>query len=441
MPQPDSQLRQDILAARDHLTPKPRTFGWARHAWRNLAIAAVVTFIVGGLAGLLINHSAGQHVALSSTPVVTAHRTPTIDSTATAAIAPPGWRIVDPTLRFTGLASNQALAVSPARPGRLVGCGLPRPTADTPAAPDSPVLLLSGNGGQSWQTEAITGLGQVDDCVVVVDQRLPDTIAVGNADASQLVITNDAGKSWQRLILPHGMSMVFAHFNGYLEPVLVNDHLIGIFYGSTQAGRYEFADLAPDGSLRILDATLPYPSAQTPEQSPEAFVVDPTNPSHMLVLTYNVFDAVNHPTHDLVLFATNNRGTTWTRQHVFTNAEREALWAQPSGILYTYHLTGLASGENVFEQSDDGGITWRAGVVASVQVDEVWFGSTGRAVVLDAVQNTLIEVNLSTGKVSAPLGQLPSVSSSSGFLGVVAEGASPVFIAAGPDATYARPLP
>lgn len=441
VPQPDAHLRQDILAAREHITPRPHTFRWADHMWRNLAIAAVVALIVGGLAGLLINRAIGQHIVLLTKPTATTHHTPTSLATATAPQTPPGWRIVLPTLRLTGLAGNQGLAVSPARQGRLVGCGLPRPTAGISAASVTPVLLLSDNGGQSWQKETITGLGQVSDCVVVVDQRLPDTFAVGNADASQLVMTNDAGKSWHQLALPPGRSMVFASVNGYLAPVLDNGHLIGIFYTRQQASRYTLADLALDGSFRVLDATLPYPSSQTPEQSPEAFVVDPANPLHILILTYNAFDAIKHPTHDLVLFATTNNGATWTRQHVFTNAEREALWLQPSGILYTYHLTGLATGENVFEQSSDGGVTWRPGLAATVQVGDVWFGPIGRAVIFDSAQNALVEVNLSTGKVSASLGSLPHVSSSSGFLGIVAEGTSPVFIAAGIDATYARPLP
>lgn len=441
VPQPDTHLRQNILANRNHLTPNPRDITRVGQMWRNLAIAAIVTLIVGGLAGLLVTRAISQHVMLSSKPTVTPQHTPTLAATVTAPQTPPGWRLVLPSLRLSGLAGNQGLAVSPVRPERLVGCGLPQTTAGGSAAPATPVLVLSDNGGQSWQQETITGLGQVNDCVVVVDQRLPDTFAVGNADASQLVVTTDAGKTWHRLALPNGMSMVFAQTKGYLQPVLDNGHVIGIFYTSQQANRYELASLAFDGSFHILDAALPYPSSQTPERSPEAFAVDPVNPSHLLVLTYNAFDAVRHPTHDLVLFTTTDNGATWRRQHVFTDAERQALWMQPSGILYTHHLTGLATGENVFEQSSNGGVTWRPGLAATVQVGDVWFGPIGRAVVFDSAQNALVEVDLSTGKVSASLGSLPQVSSSSGFLGVVAEGTSPVFIAAGTDVTYARPLP
>ncbi len=256
VPQPDARLRRSILAARAQATPSLARLGWARDAWRAATIAAAVILIVSSIAALLLNRATVTRIGAPTITPTQADSAPTITPAPSATsfpAAPAGWRAILPTRRFAG-GGSQGFAVSAARPGRLVGCGLPGVTTD---AWPYPALAISDDGGQTWKESDIQALGTVSGCSVVVDQLHPDTIIVGNADGSKLAVTTDAGQTWRPLPLPAGMAMNFTLAGS--SNSLVNGQLIGVFHNISGSGRYALGDLSITGAFWMRRYPIPRP--------------------------------------------------------------------------------------------------------------------------------------------------------------------------------------
>ena len=256
VPQPDARLRRSILAARAQATPSLARLGWARDAWRAATIAAAVILIVSSIAALLLNRATVTRIGAPTITPTQADSAPTITPAPSATsfpAAPAGWRAILPTRRFAG-GGSQGFAVSAARPGRLVGCGLPGVTTD---AWPYPALAISDDGGQTWKESVFQEIGTVSDCSVVVDQLHPDTIIVGNADGSKLAVTTDAGQTWRPLPLPAGMAMNFTLAGS--SNSLVNGQLIGVFHNISGSGRYALGDLSITGAFWMRRYPIPRP--------------------------------------------------------------------------------------------------------------------------------------------------------------------------------------
>jgi len=430
VPTPDARLRRGILAARSR---RPLS-NWSggRDLWRAALVAVALLLIVGGFAGLLLSHIRPGHIASASTPTL-APSAPTPTATASASA---NWLAILPHSRFS-VGPSQGFAVSAARPGRLIGCGVPGDGTD---AWPYPALAISDDGGQTWRQSSIQTIGSVTECIVVVDQMRPDTIIVGgNGSPSQLAVTTDAGRTWRKLALPPDMQMIF-------PGTLVDGQLIGQFHTFSNPFKLALGALSIDGSFRILDSRLPYQDSAT-DNTPMAFTVDPTNPLHLYAIIPAKWDPA-HPSSDVLLYATSDGGASWRLLHTFPFGERIDLWAPTPDALYlwvSYPWKSLNG--NPLQESVDGGVTWRAITPANYRLGGAWFGPDGRIVVISGTNTntapTLAELNPATGALT-PLGQPPATSRGSAaepFDGTVTGGASPVFVVAGFDATYVTPLP
>lgn len=436
VPEPDARLRQIILAAREHAIPSAHLAGRTQDTWRAAAIAAAVILIIGAFAGALLQHAGSRRIA--SAPTATPNQATQTTTIAFGPTAPPGWRTLLPTRRFS-VGGSQGFAVSAAQPGRLVGCGVPGSGTDVWPYP---ALAISDDGGQNWQESFIQALGSVTECVVVVDQLHPDTIIVGEAEPSQLAVTTDAGRTWRTLKLPAGMLMNFAQGAGYQAPALVDGQLIGIFHSVSASARWALGDLSISGDFKVLDATLPYPNAST-MHTPLAFAVDPADASHLYVIAADGSDPA-HLTSAAHLYTSIDAGATWWQVHTLASGERFDLWSPTPNTLYLWiSYPEMSSNGNPLQQSVDGGVTWRAITPAGFRIDSVWFGPSGHIVLLGDAANsastTLDELNSTTSALT-PMGSLPDMSTS-GFQGILTGGAHPVFVVADPHATFARPLP
>ncbi|HEY7851027.1 MAG TPA: hypothetical protein VIC27_13230, partial [Ktedonobacterales bacterium] len=71
-PQPDTRLRQGILAARGRggFDASRSGAGLAHAAWRSVAAAAAILVIVGGFAGVLLRQATSQRGAAAPTPTI-----------------------------------------------------------------------------------------------------------------------------------------------------------------------------------------------------------------------------------------------------------------------------------------------------------------------------------------------------------------------------------
>lgn len=434
-PQPDARLRQGILAARERGAGVSR----AGAAWRAVAVAAAIALIVGSFAGVLLRQTRLHTVAVH-------HPTPPTE------LAPPGWRTLLPG-RVFGTAGARGLAVSRARPGRLVGCSISGPLG---AVVSDQTLDISDDGGHTWRETPIPYLQQASNCIVVVDQVHPDTFVVGTDETGvtdqwgpgtgQLAVTTDAGQTWRALDMPTGLFVL----NGFVPPTLVDGHLIGIVNLSNQnvADAQALGDLSLDGKLTFLDTTLPYPDSASSSVGIMAVAVDPTNAARISVVVQGPHD-MTLPGDDLYLYTTTNAGATWQMTHILSHNYRgprdDVYLSEPTpGALYfgekfpENEQTG-----NPLQMSIDGGVTWRDVTPASLRIVSVWFGPDGRIVLLDVPSVNfsagLDELNPTTGGLT-PLGAFPPTSPDRDAT-IITGGADPQIIVADPITTFARPLP
>lgn len=445
LPAPGIRLKQSVLTAREQMATAPRRALAPSPLWRTLAAAAAVILIVGGFVGILLSHASMRRSATAPTvtPDISTATRKQLTGTSTVpytASAPPGWSAVLPLRRFS-FGGAQGFAVSAARPDRLIGCGTLG--AGTDGWP-YPTLAISDDGGQTWQESDIQAIGMISDCAIVVDQRQPDTIVVGDTEAKRLAVTTDAGKTWRALHLPSGMGLRFAQGGGYAGPTLVNGHLIGIFRPLSGSGRWTLGDLSITGAYKVLDATLPYPNSATLRlNTPMAFAVDPSNAAHVYAIVPGKWDPA-HPSQDVLLYATLDGGATWRRVYTFSYGERISLWAPTPTALYVWiSYPEMSRNGNPLLQSVDGGATWRPVTPSSVAVADVLLSPSGRIVlgvdVAGGPADMLEGVDPRTGKLT-PIGQAPSMSTS-GSQGLVTDGAHPVLIFADGYVAYVRPLP
>lgn len=438
-PQPDARLRQGILAAHERGASVSRVGA----AWRAVAVAAAIMLIVGSFAGVLLRQTRSHTVAVH-------HPTPPTE------LAPPGWRTLLPG-RVFGTAGFRGLAVSRARPGRLVGCSISGPLG---AVVSDQTLDISDDGGHTWQETPIPDLQQASNCIVVVDQVHPDTIVVGTdgtgatnewgPGTGQLAVTTDAGQTWRALDMPTGRFVL----NGFVPPTLVDGHLIGIVNLSNQnvADAQALGDLSLDGKLTFLDSTLPYPDSASSSIGLMACAVDPTNAAHISVVVQGPHDMAL-PGVDLYLYTTTNAGATWQMTHILSHnyhgPREEVFLSEPTpGALYfgERYPEDEQSG-NPLQVSADGGVTWLDVTSADLRIVSVWFGPDGRIVLLDEPSGSfttrLDELNLTTGGLT-PLGVFPrslNEGPSGGAGTIISGGADPQIIVADPVTTFARPLP
>ncbi|HEX2349971.1 MAG TPA: zf-HC2 domain-containing protein [Ktedonobacterales bacterium] len=436
-PQPDARLRQGILAARERGAGVSR----AGSAWRAVALAATIAVIVGSFAGVLLRQARLHSTGVSSGPTVAAHA-----PTPPTELAPPGWRTLLPGRDFS--TSSRGLAVSRARPGRLVGCSVSAPFG---AMVGDPTLEISDDGGHSWQGSLIPDLQPGQNCIIVVDQVHPDTFVVGvdngGQGTGQLVVTTDAGQSWRTLDMRTGLF----ELDGLLPPTLVNSHLIGMVNLSTPnvADEQALGDLSLDGKLTFPDSTLPYPDSASSSIGILAFAVDPTNAAHISAMVRGQSN-LTHPGNDLCLYTTTNAGVTWrmtdtmTRTFPLSLRDDIHLWAPTPGALYFWErYPENSQTSNLLQMSTDGGVTWRAVTSASLRIVSVWFGPDGRIVLLDVpsgdFSSRLDELNPTTGGLT-PLGAFPQRNIDASTI-VITGGADPQIIVADWVSTFARPLP
>ena len=435
-PQPDVWLRQGVLAARTQSASVSR----AGAAWRVVAIAAAMLVVVGGFAGVLLRQARPHRIAASSRPTVVVQvQTPTTEP------LPPGWTTLLPGRRFS-VGGSRGLAVSRARPGRLVGCSVSGPYG---AQASDQTLEISDDGGQTWRESPIPNLQPAMNCVVVVDQVHPDTFVVGDQISSfgpsgdnQLDITTDAGHTWRLLTMPTGrFNLDTFSFQG---PTLVDDHLIGmVMLNVAGETTWRWGDLSLDGKLTFLDSTLPYPDAVSRQNGIMAFAVDPTDALRIYAVIASKYDPA-HPSSDIYLYTTTNAGATWHETHDFVFGGRIQLWAPAPGALYFWVAYPEKSPTgNPLQMSTDGGVTWRDVTPAGLAIDSVWFGPDGQIVLLDVPTGfstaRLDELDPATGKLT-PLGAFPPASTT-GYETIISGGADPRIIVADPNTTFACPLP
>ncbi len=434
-PQPDARLSQGILAARGRGGSAASHSGWAHADWRSVAAAAAIIVIVGGFAGILLRQAASQRSVAAPTPTI-------IWATPIPIAAPPGWTALLPIQRHSQAVATLGLAVSRARPGRLVGCEISGLLGSV-SVPYDQTLEISDDGGVTWQTSAIRDLPSAAStdasCSVVVDQVHPDTIIVADGDITgQFAVTTDAGKTWRSLDMPTGL-MEFSD-----PPTLVNGHLIGVVNLSIGGdGELALGDLSIDGRLTFLDSLLPYANPSPDSNSLLAFAVDPTNASHLYVVAQGKLDPTR-PSSQTYLFTSTDAGATWRQIHVFAAAAQMSLWAPTPGTLYAWISSpATTAGGNPLQQSVDGGVTWRDVTPADFQIGAAWFGPGGQVVLASGAvaggANPLDELDPATGKLT-PMGVLPRIPNSD-FMGLVTGGADPQFLVSSAYAAFARPLP
>src|SRR5689334_605126 len=166
----------------------------------------------------------------------------------------PGWKVVLSGERFVESSRVPGLTVSLARPGRVAGCALPTGSVHATAAP---FLVVSDDGGSTWQAHPVAGAAALSSCMVIADAQQPDTFVVGPGIEGTGIqpisyITRDAGRTWARIEAPSRSTVGFI----YGATTLVGGELLALLHdGDTHAWR--FAERSPSGDWHFLDAGLP----------------------------------------------------------------------------------------------------------------------------------------------------------------------------------------
>ncbi len=352
---------------------------------------------------------------------------------ATATISlPAGWYSAPtPGGRFFADTSGfRGLVTSPANPSEIAGCGLLPLGGDQKSTPE---FLTSMDAGRHWQTHAITGASATTFCVIVADTILPRTFVLqtGVNSTNQLLVTRDNGATWQPLTISHGYTVDLYGMPGYDMPALVNGHLITYFILDEQTNDFRLYDLTLGGEFTPLDAHMPRPpkvSGLPDITPPEAFAVDPTDPSHLYALEYGAFGP-NHNT-GFTLYTTRNGGDSWRFLREWPTAIHLSLWVSPDKRVYA--LDGQDSSTGLYSSAD--GATW-------------WFTSLNDGYL--ALSPSGFVVLFSGQKILAfdprsnhqrQLGTVPPDLASEWTCAVVLDQPSPTLLLAGIQGVFAFPL-
>jgi hypothetical protein len=303
--------------------------------------------------------------------------------------------VLSDTSHFDTLVSNAV------QPGRIAACALPPHTWPVMVAP---VFVITDDGGRTWQQRPIPLAGSVWDCELTGDLLTPDTYAVslihiigGKAGGTdETLVTNDAGRTWQRAALPASMEY----------------------------------------SCTTLPQLLHMPSWV--QAAP--CTVDPWNPTHLYAMVPSSPATTNR---GLSLYETRDGGSSWRLLHTWPTAyELMTIYPTRSG-LYVVDSQDAVGKPGVY-RSADGGATWTKLPVKGAVNSVDYFGPGGR--LLATAYPQLFQVDPITGAPTL-LGEVPIIDESTGLVAgvitavAICEGTAPSLVVAGPYGTYMRSLP
>jgi photosystem II stability/assembly factor-like uncharacterized protein len=342
----------------------------------------------------------------------------------------PGWKVVLSGERFVESSRVPGLTVSLARPGRVAGCALPTGSVHATAAP---FLVVSDDGGSTWQAHPVAGAAALSSCMVIADAQQPDTFVVGPGIEGTGIqpisyITRDAGRTWARIEAPSRSTVGFI----YGATTLVGGELLALLHdGDTHAWR--FAERSPSGDWHFLDAGLPQAPGELTSAVPVAASLDAEDPSRIYAIV---------PTGPvgLALYATSDGGASWRKRLTLAAASFAALWSLRDHELFVQAPTDGAGGM-VMLRSLDGGDTW-----SSVPLRDdpnagqmmVLVGSSGR--LLDVTNAGIFQLAAGSGQPSVKLADLPDRMFPA-VVCVIVEGSQPALLCGDEAGTLAHSLP
>jgi hypothetical protein len=347
-----------------------------------------------------------------------------------ASPAPDGWyRVLNGQSFAAQQGAQPGLTGSQLQPGILAGC--PTPVGRSTGVP--PVLVLSVDGGHTWQSKHISGAAPLPSCSVLIDSLQPSTYVVGPGSFGSsfpptVFATNNAGTTWHALKAPDGYAIsLFATSTAF-----VGGDLFTILRPSSGSA-WRFAELTvPDGTWQMLDIHLPYrvtpgapPNIYTP---PMAFSVDPDDNSHL-------YAAMPTGSQGVSLFASRDSGATWKQVYAWPTSTKVAIWTAPGDRVYVQDQidTGTA---NQFFSSADGGATWSGSGLQERGADQIIVGPDGRVITL--YSGRLFDLDPTTGIFTA-LGAAPSLHV--GAVCAMTSGPRATLVCGDQYDTYARLLP
>jgi hypothetical protein len=347
-------------------------------------------------------------------------------------VLPDGWYTVSTpsALGFTDGSGSVGLAVSPANPPEIAGCGMPAMSLNEKAVPK---FLYSADAGHTWHVNVIQGASATNSCSIVADSILPQTfvIQLGGNGSPQLLVTRDNGVTWKSLASPSGYAPLLSEIPGFGASYLVDGHLITAFLPVGQTSPFHLYDLRLSGGFTALDTHMPQPpkiAGLVGAQPPEAFAVDPTNPGHLYVAVYGAFG----PNHNsgFRLYETRNAGVSWQDIHEWQTSLRLAIWTSSDKRVYALDLQDTQTG--LYSTADDA--TWQ---FTNVNAGSLALSPSG-LVVLIGDQN-LTSFDASRRLLQPISAQQPHVLFGTTFW-VVIDRPSPAFLLVTNQGTFVRPF-
>ena len=293
---------------------------------------------------------------------------------------PAGWTRVLDGQDFNGIAT------SPADPRTLAGCPLPAQLAAVAAAAP-PVLVLSTDGGVTWQSHPIPGADQTTSCAVFADTEHAGTFIVDTNDAAYE--TTDTGQTWQTLTPPAGYTMSLSSLvGGYLTAALIPS-------AGTTGPR--LGQRSPEGTWTILP---PFD-----EGFPTSIGVDPDNSAH-------IYAAVSLSQVRMALIVTTDRGSTWRTVHIWNAATLLDIWTATNGrVVVQADVNAKVPHEVWF--SPDAGASWHE-VASQSAISQAFVDPGGNVLTLYSAHaygspsgGSLSELNLASGKLQ-PIASSPA---------------------------------
>ena len=377
--------RADLAATRADNGRHPRRFAGGLGA---LAAVVLLTLLFAQLF-----HSMGGRTDPTATGSPTATTAPTATATSHPGQAslppgltpgvldtrpvPAGWtRVLDGQV-FNGIAT------SPADPHTLAGCPLPAQLAAVAAAAP-PVLVLSTDGGVTWQSHPIPGADQTTSCAVVADTEHAGTFIVDTNDAAYE--TTDTGQTWQILTPPAGYTLSLN--SGSTS--LVGGYVTASLIPSAGTTGDRLGQLSPEGTWTILP---PFAAGYYPTSSS----VDPDNPAH-------IYAAVPLSQVRMALIVTTDRESTWQTVHIWNAAIALRIWTVTNGrVVVQADVNAKVPHEVWF--SPDAGASWRE-VAANGYEGQAFVEPSGNVLTLYTANaygsqsgGRLSELNLASGKL------------------------------------------